>query len=64
VNVFLVAYNPPAATKTYVPSLIEFAVTIGLIATLIFCYRVVVTYFPVISQPKRRRHAAEVMAAA
>jgi Ni/Fe-hydrogenase subunit HybB-like protein len=49
VNVFLIAYNPPYATKAYFPSLGEFAVTIGLISALILIYRVVVTYFPVIA---------------
>jgi Ni/Fe-hydrogenase subunit HybB-like protein len=51
VNVFLVAYNPPYATATYFPSLVEFAVTAGLLALLVLCYRVIVTYLPVISQP-------------
>lgn len=49
VNVFLVAYRPPYATKTYFPSFGEFAVTIGLISALILIYRVIVTYFPVIA---------------
>jgi Ni/Fe-hydrogenase subunit HybB-like protein len=48
VNVFLVAYQPPYVSKIYVPSLGEFAVTIGLVSLLILIYRVVVTYFPVI----------------
>jgi Ni/Fe-hydrogenase subunit HybB-like protein len=52
VNVFLIGYRPPYATKTYFPSIAEFAVTIGLIACLMLVYRVVVTYFPVISQPE------------
>jgi Ni/Fe-hydrogenase subunit HybB-like protein len=51
VDVFLVAYRPPYATVGYFPSVMEFAVTAGLIALLIFCYRVLVTYLPVISQP-------------
>jgi Ni/Fe-hydrogenase subunit HybB-like protein len=49
VNVFLVGYSPPFASKTYVPSISEFAVTIGLIAGLMLCYRLMVTYLPVIS---------------
>ncbi len=51
INVFLVAYRPPYATTTYFPSVGEFAVTIGLISLLILLYRVIVTHFPVISQP-------------
>jgi Ni/Fe-hydrogenase subunit HybB-like protein len=58
VNVFLIAYNPPYATKTYIPSIDEFAVTIGLISALMLCYRVIVTIFPVISQPKPKVEAA------
>jgi len=52
VNVFLIGYHPPYATRAYFPSVGEFAVTFGLIATLMLCYRVIVTYLPVISQPK------------
>ncbi len=52
VNVFLISYHPPYATRAYFPSVGEFAVTFGLIATLMLCYRVIVTYLPVISQPK------------
>jgi Ni/Fe-hydrogenase subunit HybB-like protein len=51
VNVFLVAYQPPYATRTYFPSIGEFAVTAGLIALLMLLYRVIVTHLPVISQP-------------
>jgi Ni/Fe-hydrogenase subunit HybB-like protein len=54
VNVFLVGYHPPYAVRTYFPSVGEFAVTIGLIATLMLVYRVIVTYLPVISQPKAK----------
>ncbi|MEI7835923.1 MAG: Ni/Fe-hydrogenase cytochrome b subunit [Planctomycetota bacterium] len=52
VNVFLVAYQPPYTSKTYWPSLAEWAVTIGLFAAMMFIYRLIVTYLPVISQPK------------
>ena len=54
VNVFLIGYNPPYAVKTYIPSIGEFSVTIGLIAALMLCYRVIVTWLPVISQPKAK----------
>ncbi len=53
VNVFLIAYHPPYATKTYFPALGEWVVTIGLIATLILVYRVVVTFLPVLSHPAK-----------
>ncbi len=52
VNVFLIGYHPPYATRAYFPSVGEFAVTIGLFAALMLCYRMIVTYLPVISQPK------------
>lgn len=48
VNVFLVAYQPPFAEARYVPSLLEILTTIGLIAALVFVYRVLVTVFPVL----------------
>ncbi|MFI5380411.1 MAG: NrfD/PsrC family molybdoenzyme membrane anchor subunit [Tepidisphaerales bacterium] len=54
VNVFLVGYRPPYATRTYFPSFGEFAVTIGLIACLMLVYRLIVTYLPIISQPKAK----------
>jgi Ni/Fe-hydrogenase subunit HybB-like protein/Fe-S-cluster-containing dehydrogenase component len=54
VNVFIIGYKPPFSTRTYIPSVGEFAVTIGLIATLMLLYRVIVTYFNVISQPKAK----------
>jgi Ni/Fe-hydrogenase subunit HybB-like protein len=49
VDVFLVAYKPLFATKTYFPSFFEFAVTIGLICLLVLIYRAIVMIFPVIS---------------
>jgi len=55
INVFLVAYQPPYAVKSYFPSLAEIAVTVGLISLLMLVYRVIVTYLPVISQPDKAR---------
>lgn len=57
VNIFLIAYQPPYATKSYFPSFSEIAVTVGLISLLILVYRVIVTYLPVISQPDKARTA-------
>ena len=51
VNVFLVAYQPLYPVKSYFPAIGEFAVTIGLVSLLMFIYRVIVTYFPVITHP-------------
>jgi Ni/Fe-hydrogenase subunit HybB-like protein len=55
VNVFLVAYRPPYATRSYFPSIGEFLVTIGLVSLLILLYRVIVTHLPVIRSPKEAR---------
>lgn len=53
VNVFLVSYNPPYAQGGYFPSVGEIAITAGLIAGIIFLYRVAVTFLPVLSaRPK------------
>lgn len=60
INVFLVAYHPPYAEKTYFPSFFEFAVTIGLIATLVLVYRALVMIFPVIAAPVGGEAAKEV----
>ncbi len=52
INVFLVAYQPPFAERGYAPSLIEIAVTSGLIAALVLMYRAIVMYFPVVAAPQ------------
>jgi len=52
--VFFIAYEPPYAEKAYIPALGEFALTIGLIATIAFIYRAVVTFFPVL-QPAHEK---------
>jgi len=49
VNVFIVAYTPPVSGGTYFPAIGEILVTVGLIATLMFVYRFIVTYLPVLS---------------
>jgi Ni/Fe-hydrogenase subunit HybB-like protein len=51
INVFLVAYKPVYATERYFPHIGEIMVTVGLMSTLIFIYRVMVTVFPVIPGP-------------
>ncbi len=47
-TVFFIAYRPPFAEKAYVPAIGEFALTIGLIATIVFIYRAAVTLLPVL----------------
>ena len=55
INVFLIAYKPLYAEKTYFPSVFEIAVTLGLIATLVLVYRFIVMTFPVITVPLERK---------
>ena len=57
INVFLIAYQPPYAVKSYFPSIFEIAVTVGLISLLMLIYRLAVTYLPVISHPDAARAA-------
>jgi Ni/Fe-hydrogenase subunit HybB-like protein len=52
IDVFLVAYKPLYATKTYFPSPYEMALTGGLICMLILVYRAIVMIFPVIAAPE------------
>jgi len=48
INVFLVSYQPPYATRAYFPSIGEIVVTVGLVSALILVYRLIVTFLPVI----------------
>lgn len=52
INVFIVGYKPPLAENTYFPAPGEIMVTFGLIATLMFIYRLAVTYLPVLQESK------------
>ncbi|ROQ89822.1 NrfD/PsrC family molybdoenzyme membrane anchor subunit [Desulfosoma caldarium] len=47
-NVFLVGYRSPYAVVGYWPSIGELAVTTALTAAIVFLYRVLVTYLPVL----------------
>ncbi len=48
INVFITAYHPVYKAQQYFPSIGEIAVTVGLIAALMFVYRVLVTIFPIL----------------
>ena len=48
INVFIVGYTSPITESGYFPSVVEIFVTLGLIATLMFLYRFVVTFLPVL----------------
>ncbi len=52
INVFIVGYKPPLSDSGYFPALGEILVTFGLIAALMFLYRFVVTYLPVLQESK------------
>jgi Ni/Fe-hydrogenase subunit HybB-like protein len=47
-TVFFIAYQPFYAVKAYIPAIGEFALTIGLILTIVFVYRALVTLLPVL----------------
>ncbi|UCE58224.1 MAG: Ni/Fe-hydrogenase cytochrome b subunit [Phycisphaerales bacterium] len=51
-NVYLVGYQPVNVTEVYFPSLAEWGLTIGAAAALCVCWRAIVTYFPVLTQPR------------
>jgi Ni/Fe-hydrogenase subunit HybB-like protein len=53
-TVFFIAYQPPYAEKAYFPAIGEFAITIGLIAAIMFVYRALVTIFPVLPAPEKQ----------
>ncbi len=48
INVFVVSYTPPYIIESYFPAVGEIFITVGLIATLMFVYRVFVFIFPVL----------------
>jgi Ni/Fe-hydrogenase subunit HybB-like protein len=51
VNVFVVGYRPPVSENYYFPSVTEVLITVGFIAGLMFLYRFLVTYLPVLNRP-------------
>ncbi len=48
-NVFLVGFQPPYTETSYFPAIGEIAITAGLISTLMFIYRICITYLPILS---------------
>ena len=47
-NTFLVGYFPPYSTKAYFPSVGELAMTVAIVSSILFCYRALVTFFPIL----------------
>ena len=54
INVFIVGFKPPLSENGYFPAPGEILVTLGLVATLMFIYRIVVTYLPVLQESKHK----------
>ncbi|WDP92557.1 MAG: Ni/Fe-hydrogenase cytochrome b subunit [Desulfobacter sp.] len=52
INVFIVGFTAPLSESGYFPSPGELLITLGLIATLMFVYRIAVTYLPVLQESK------------
>ena len=50
INVFIAGYKRPSSNDSYFPAMGEILVTLGLIAALMFVYRFVVTYLPVMQK--------------
>ena len=48
INVFLVGYTPSVSGARYFPAPGEIFITLGLIATLMFIYRFLITYLPIL----------------
>jgi octaheme c-type cytochrome (tetrathionate reductase family) len=63
INVFLVSFTPPYKITAYFPAVGEIFITVGLVATLMFLYRVCVFIFPVLgAHPKRMTVAGLILA--
>jgi Ni/Fe-hydrogenase subunit HybB-like protein len=52
-NVFVVGYRPPVSEANYFPAVGEILVTAGFVAALMFIYRLLVTYLPVLNTPEQ-----------
>ena len=53
INVFVTGYRPPVSNASYFPSITEIFVTVGFISGLMFAYRFIVTYLPVLNNPEQ-----------
>ena len=49
INVFIVSFTPPYGDGGYFPSIGELAITVGLVAGLVFLYRLAVHHLPVLN---------------
>ena len=51
-TVFFIAYRPAGTGATYLPALTEVALTVGLVCAMVFIYRLVATFLPVLPAPE------------
>jgi len=54
--IFFLAVRSPYAQKSYVPALAEFALTLGLILCIVFCYRAAVYWLPILPTSDQSLH--------
>jgi octaheme c-type cytochrome (tetrathionate reductase family) len=54
INVFIISFTPFYRIKAYFPAIGEIAITVAMVAGLIFLYRVCVTVFPVLGVQGKR----------
>jgi Ni/Fe-hydrogenase subunit HybB-like protein len=59
INNFIIAYKPPFADYSYIPSYGEISVTLGFVAILVLLYRAFVMIFPIITIPNDVKKAEE-----
>jgi len=59
INVFIVGFHPPFGEDGYFPSIGEIAVTVGLIASMVFLYRFFAYFLPVLDNKERTERRKE-----
>ncbi|MBN2803259.1 MAG: Ni/Fe-hydrogenase cytochrome b subunit [Deltaproteobacteria bacterium] len=52
-DTFITAYSPRLSNASYIPSFGEIAITAALISTIIFLYKFIIFYFPVLNSDKK-----------
>lgn len=57
INVFIIGYTAPYATKPYVPAWTEVLLTAGFIALLVLIYRLFIFLFPILPEEEGASHA-------
>lgn len=57
INVFIIGYTPPFATKPYIPAWTEVLLTVGFISLLVLIYRLFIFLFPILPDEEGATHA-------